>query len=540
MIAHSQGSQGIDARVSSRASVIPSDASLPTAEREEREDMLRQSEPLVCPGLFYATPAQDGAIYRIRTPAGTLASQQGRVVAHFAAQMGDGYLQITNRANLQIRSVHMAAPPPLLTTLQDVGLAAPMAGVDHLRNIMASPTAGIDPQALVDTRPLVAALDHTIAQHEEFAGLPAKFSVGFDGGEEVSVRHHPNDIWLVATADHRPDMGEPLPVSFRLLFNVGQGQELDTGLLLRPEECVPLVVAIAQVYLTHVERSRPPATGKKPRLRQVLAQQGITWYLEQVRRLLPFTLPYHPVVVARSADVAPHSRHIGAHPQRQPGLSYLGVVAPLGRLTAQQLRELADLAQVYGSGMSRLTPWQNVLIPDVPTQRVPALHQAIEKLGLYGSATHPWSALVACTGSPGCSASATHTTLHALELTNHLAQRGGLDHPLNIHVSGCPKSCAQHHKSDIALLGMTVRQGNVTVEGYRVHVGAGEQPFGRVLSDAVPAADIPALIASLLQVYRANRHSVDESFGAFADRYSIPTLQGLLQQSQGDGTASYD
>jgi ferredoxin-nitrite reductase len=107
--------------------------------------VLRQSEPLVCPGLFYATPAQDGAIYRIRTPAGRLTSQQSSVVAHFAEQMGDGYLQITNRANLQIRSVHMLAPAPILSAFQDVGLAAPMAGVDHLRNIMASPTAGIDP-----------------------------------------------------------------------------------------------------------------------------------------------------------------------------------------------------------------------------------------------------------------------------------------------------------------------------------------------------------------------------------------------------------
>ena len=156
---------------------------LPIAEREGGEDVLRQSEPLVCPGLFYATPAQDGAIYRIRTPAGMLTSEQASVVAHFAEQMGDGYLQITNRANLQIRSVHMVAPPPMLSTFQDVGLAAAMSGVDHLRNIMASPTAGIDPQALIDTRPLVTALDHTIVQHEEFAGLPAKFSVGFDGGE---------------------------------------------------------------------------------------------------------------------------------------------------------------------------------------------------------------------------------------------------------------------------------------------------------------------------------------------------------------------
>jgi ferredoxin-nitrite reductase len=540
MIAHSQGSQSIDARDPSQTSMTLGDVVLPIAEREGGEDVLQQSEPLVCPGLFYATPAQDGAIYRIRTPAGALNSEQARVVAHFAEQMGDGYLQITNRANLQIRSIHMVAPPSMLSTFQDVGLAAPMSKVDHLRNIMASPTAGIDSQALIDTRPLVMALDNTIVQHEEFAGLPAKFSVGFDGGEVVSVRHHPNDIWLVATADRRPGVGEHLCTSFRLLFNAGQGRELDTGLQWRPEECVPLVVAIAQVYLTHVERRNAPVTGKKPRLRQVIAQQGITWYLEQLRRILPFTLPHHPVPVVRSADVAPHSRHIGAHPQRQQGLSYLGVVAPLGRLAIQQLQALADLAQVYGSGTLRLTPWQNVLIPDVPSEHVPALHQTIEQLGLHTSATHPWGALVACTGNRGCHASATDTTGHALELANHLAQHGHLDQPVNIHLSGCTKSCAQHHKSDIALLGITLQQGEAAVEGYRVHVGAGEQPFGRVLSDAVPAADIPALMARLLQVYRDNRHTVDESFGDFAERYSIPSLQELSKQSPGDGTASHD
>src|SRR5262245_19916228 len=97
-----------------------------------REEMLRHSDPLVCPGLFYATPAQDGVIYRIRTPAGLLTSEQAGVVAHFAEQMGNGYLQVTNRANLQIRSAHRVAPAPMLSAFQSVGLAASRSGVDHL------------------------------------------------------------------------------------------------------------------------------------------------------------------------------------------------------------------------------------------------------------------------------------------------------------------------------------------------------------------------------------------------------------------------
>jgi ferredoxin-nitrite reductase len=459
-----------------------------------------------------------------------LTSPQSRVVAHFAEQYGDGSLQITNRANLQIRAVRTVPPATLLRTLQTAGLAASRPGVDHLRNIMASPTAGIDPQALIDTRALITALDDTIAHHEELAGLPAKFSVGIDGGEAVSVRGRPNDIWLVATAETGPGAGEPLPVGFRLFFNSGQGQELDTGLVLRPEECVSMVLALAHVYLAHIHAGGSPAPGKKPRLRQVLAQQGISWYLDQALRSLPFAVQRHPAAVVRSADASPSYRHIGRHPQRQPGLSYLGVVLPLGRLAAHQLRALAHLAQVYGHGTLRLTPWQNILIPDVPNQYVPALQQAIAGLELPAAATHPWSALVACAGNTGCSSSATNTTAHALDLASYLAEHVPLDRPVNIHVSGCPKSCAQHHQSDLALLGITIQQGDAFVEGYRVYVGTGDESFGRPLYQAVPTADIPALLTRMLHIYQCNRCDPDESFGAFADRYTIADLQQLFAQ----------
>ena len=243
--------------------------------------MIQPSEPIVCPGLFYGVPAQDGIILRVRTPGGLLTSMQCQAVAQLAAQHGDGYVQITHRANLQIRAARAVPPATVLSTLQDAGLAARCPAVDHLRNIMASPTAGIDPQALIDTRPLVAALDDAIAQHKAFAGLPAKYSVGFDGGEGVSVRDRRNDLWFVATAG-QPGSDGDRPVFFRLFLHSGAGRELDTGMRLRPEDCVSLVVKIAQVYLAHVERLHGPATGKKPHLGHVFAQQGVAWFHEHI------------------------------------------------------------------------------------------------------------------------------------------------------------------------------------------------------------------------------------------------------------------
>jgi ferredoxin-nitrite reductase len=278
-------------------------------------------------------------------------------------------------------------------------------------------------------------------------------------------------------------------------------------LLLRPEDCVPLVVEMAQVYLAHVAGLGDQATGKKPRLGHVFAEQGIAWFQEHVGHALSFAVPTPGGAEERAAVRLLHDGHIGVHPQRQAGLSYVGVVLPLGRLDAQQLQALAHLADVYGSGTLRLIPWQNVLISDVPDRRVPALTEALAQLGFHGLATHPWSALVACTGNTGCRASATDTTRHALELASALERQNDLDRPVNIHFSGCPKSCAQQHPSDIALLGTLVQQGDTKVEGYQVYVGTGEQPFGRVLYDAVAATQIPALMAHLLRVYRKHPHT---------------------------------
>jgi ferredoxin-nitrite reductase len=155
----------------------------------------------------------------------------------------------------------------------------------------------MDPQALINPRSLVAALDDAISQHEGFAGLPAKFSVGFDGGEGVSVRNRRNDLWFVATAG-QPGSDGDRPVFFRLFIHSGEGRELDTGML-RPEDCVSLVVKIAQMYLAHVERLHGPATGKKPRLGHVFAQQGMTWFYERVGQFLPFTVNPLPSFVLK-------------------------------------------------------------------------------------------------------------------------------------------------------------------------------------------------------------------------------------------------
>ncbi|WP_374108370.1 precorrin-3B synthase [Nostoc sp. XA010] len=493
------------------------------------------SEFATCPGLFYATPAADGILSRIRIPGGIISSQQCRAIADIAEQHGGRYVDVTNRANLQVREIRTGINAEVLKHLQDIGLGSRNPVVDHIRNIMTSPTAGIDPLELIDTRPFVQDWDNYIAAHPALSGLSAKFSVCFDGGGIIRVCDRLNDILFAAVLVDGN-------VYFRLHLSVGaKGQPpSDMGILLPPEKCLPVLAALTEVYLAHSN-----TTGKRRlRLLELLNTLGCENYLQEVQQRLPFSLlcsetikdltPQPPSLIGKGEEFSTllqeegKYQHIGIHPQRQKGLFYLGVVLPLGRLESSQMQGLADLAAKYGSGAFRLTPWQNLLLTDIPQQWVADVQREIAFLGLDASASNIKSALVACSGKKGCASSATDTKSHALALAEYLETRVTLDCPVNIHFSGCEKSCAQHSKSDITLLGVSIEADNGTVEGYHVYVGDSKEKFGRELYQNVTFAELLALIERMLYVYKIQRLNSDESFGKFANRYAIAQLHQLF------------
>ncbi len=473
----------------------------------------------VCPGLFYATPARDGILSRIRIPGGIINSQQGHAIAQFAEGFGEGYVHVTNRANLQIRKIQ-GITPEVLTTLQNVGLAATLTEVDHLRNIMASPTAGIDSLELIDTRPLVRELDAYICEHPELKGLSPKFSVAFDGGGAVSICEQKNEVVFRAMS-LSDDWGL---VENNIYFQLILGDA--TNILLKPEECLSVVVAIAQVYLDNVDQT----LARKPRLKHIMQDKGVEWYLQQAERYLAFSLLKRLKPTLDKSINPQKYHHLGVHPQQQPGFSYIGIILPLGQLLTKQLHYLTDLAQTYGNGTLRLTPWQNLLISDIPNSSIPHVKDEIERLGLHWNANHIQSSLVACTGKTGCASSATDTKGQALALADYLNKHITLDVPVKIHFSGCPKSCAYHGKSDITLLGTLFEKNKTLVEGYHIYVGDQEQAFGRKLYTNVCIAELPHRILQMLRVYQIKRAEFDESLGEFTNRYTIAKLRQLFDE----------
>jgi len=227
--------------------------------------------------------------------------------------------------------------------------------------------------------------------------------------------------------------------------------------------------------------------------------------------------------------------HIGFHAQKQAGKYYVGVVLPVGRMTAAQMRGLAEIAERYGSGTIRLTVWQNLLISDIPAEQIGAAKMELRKLDLDCSASSIRAGLVACTGNAGCKYAAANTKAHAIAVANYLDGRVQLDTPINIHLTGCHHSCAQHYIGDIGLIATKVAVGDDMVEGYHLFVGGGygaEQGIARELCRDVTATELPIVLDQLIARYLDRRESAEESFRQFVLRHSTEQLQQMFARKQ--------
>jgi ferredoxin-nitrite reductase len=463
-------------------------------------------------------------------PNGILKAAQLAGLADLAECYGGGYAHVTTRANIQIREVQAKNAPAMLEAVQDLGLCSRGSGADNIRNVTGTPTAGIDPQELIDTRPHARAWHFHILNDRSLYGLPRKFNTAFDGAGIIPVLEDTNDIGFQAVRVN-DGFGLAPGVWFRLCLGGLTGHKdfaRDTGVLVKPAEATPVADAVVRVYIDHGDR----ADRTKARLKYVLDKMGVEKFLalmeEKLGRKLDRAVP------GALAPRPPFSRtaHLGIHPQKQEGRHWIGVAVPVGRMSTAQMRGLAEIARDLGDGDIRLTVWQNLLISGVPTAKLKAAQKKIEALGLAIEANAIRAGLVACTGNTGCKFAASDTKRHAEEIAQWCETRVNLDTPVNIHLTGCHHSCAQHFVSEIGLLACKVQENEETdpVEGYHVLIGGGFGPFaalGREIYRDVKAEDTPATIERILKAYLAHRASKDESFIDFARRHDIDVLKAL-------------
>jgi len=304
----------------------------------------------------------------------------------------------------------------------------------------------------------------------------------------------------------------------------------DTGVIVKPAEATAVADAVVRVFIDHGDRTNRA----KARLKYVLDAWGFEKFVAAFEERLGRQLVRAPADAVAPRPAFDRFAHIGAQRQKQDGYFWIGIVLPVGKLTADQMRGIAKVAHDYGDGDIRLTVWQNLLISGVPQARLAKAEAAIAAVSLSTKATSIRAGLVACTGNAGCRLAMSDTKRHAEAIAQWCESRVALDHPLNIHLTGCPNSCAQHYIGDIGLLG-TKTQGSDeedAAEAYHIHVGGGFGPqaqCGREIYRDVKADDAPATIERMLKAYLANRAGTQESFADFTRRHDIDALKALFE-----------
>lgn len=475
-------------------------------------------------GLFHVAPAQDSFMLRLRIAGGRLTSWQMRGIAEMAEDWGAGRADLTTRANIQVREFQPKDIVRVLTKVQSLGLSSRGTGADNIRNITAAPASGLDPTELLDVGPFAEALHFYILNSRDMYDLPRKFNVAFDGGGAISVLADTNDIGYQAVRVAEGRSVAP-GIYFRVVLCGITGHKQfagDAGLLVKPEQAVAVAAAMIRVFVENGERT----DRKKARLKYLVDRWGVEKFIAETEKRLAFPLLRCAAEECEPRRPIDRAGHIGVHPQWQADLNYIGVAVPVGRLPVEQMRAVAAIADAAGSGELRLTVWQNLLIPNVPTSRVPEALEQLRAAGLNCTAGAVMRGTVACTGNRGCRYAATDTKSHAVEIANRIDSRFEILQPVNLHVTGCPHSCAQHYIGDIGLMG--AKAGGE--EGYKVVIGGGadqDRGLAREVIEAIRYAELGPALERLFEAY-VERRLADESFLQFSRRHTTDELKGFL------------
>ncbi|USR39812.1 precorrin-3B synthase [Ectopseudomonas hydrolytica] len=421
--------------------------------------------PSACPGLLRIVPALDGGICRIKLPGGVLRSAQARAIAEAARHGASGVLELTNRSNLQIRGVLPGQENALIDALLSAGLGPRVAAADDVRNLLLSPAAGLDPHMRMDVRPLAGQLLDLLQDTPALHALSPKFALQLDGGEALAMREHPHDLWLAADDEHHLLLGLAGCPGDAPVARVEASQALEL---------------VRQLLLLFLELATP----EQSRMRQLLTQIPANELLQRLQARLDSALQPAPATWQPAATI--ERAPAGIYPQAQSGLCMVAAGAQLGRLHAEQLTTLAELSERHGDGELRLTPWQGLLLGNVPEARARELLAELDQLGLLTQADEPLLGLVACTGSAACARGLADSKHHALHLAELL--RASRARP-QVHLSACPRSCASARVQPYTLLASTP-------DHYQLYQRTPEAPgFGRLLAPAMTIDEAGAWFA---------------------------------------------
>jgi sulfite reductase (ferredoxin) len=462
---------------------------------------------------------------RIRIPNGLLSSHQLRTIGEVVRKYARDTADITVRQNIQLHWVTIEDLPDVLELLWRAGLTTMGSCGDDVRNIVGCPLAGVDGDEVFDASPLVAEANRQFVGNAEFYNLPRKFKVCITGCSVWCSYPEINDVGLTAVRRNDGQVGFSLRVAGGLSTDPHLGQRLNGFVL--PEQVLPVLKGVATIFR---ESDVLRENRERARLKFLFLKHGWTSerFLDELHGRIGFELA--PAVPEDVPDDV-YRDHVGVHPQKQPGLFYVGASVLRGRITSQQLYLAADLAERYAGGEIRTTNMQNLLIVNVPQRQVAQVADGLTLAGLSVEGSAFRRGIIACSGTEFCKVAITETKSFARWLVEELDDRlPGFEQHLKLHITGCPNSCGQHWIADLGLEGKKIKQDGKLIDAYYFCVGGAvgkHQTVARPVGYRCPAHEVPAAIERLLGHYQIVREP-GENLRQFFERHSADEIRTIL------------
>jgi sulfite reductase (ferredoxin) len=470
---------------------------------------------------------------RIRLSNGFVTGPQLRAIARLTEKYASGIADISVRQNIQLHWITIKDLPEVLQTLFDTGLTSMATCGDVTRNITGCPLAGLDAHELCDASALVDQVTRLLVDNPDFYNLPRKYKISISGCQDWCSYPEINDLAFTPLARDQATGDRSSEKEIGFSMRVGGGLSTEPHLAVRLnafvrwEQVIPVTKAVSELFR---EAAVLRDNRERARLKYLFLQHG--WaaesFLQAIERKLGYKLD-PAVPEQRPSDV--FRDHVGIHAQKQAGLFYVGAAVLRGRITPQQLRAAADLAERYGSGELRTTNTQNLVIINVPAEKTNLVAQGLEASGLHVAASAFWRGAIACTGSEFCKLAITETKAFTRWLVEELEERlPGFDQQLKLNVTGCPNSCGQHRIADIGLEGKKIKIDGRIQDAYYFCLGGavGEHAgFARAVGYRCTATDVPDAIERLLRNYLDERRA-GENLRHFFQRHSESALRTFL------------
>jgi sulfite reductase beta subunit-like hemoprotein len=472
---------------------------------------------------------REGSSYflRIKIPNGRLSAEQFKAIAGLAQIYGRGYAEITDRQNLQLHWIESQNAQDIFSKLDKIGFSTdhggqgiPTAKRGDVRAIVSCPAAGIDKHELMDAWPIVKQLDNFFNGNRDFLDLPRKLKISISTCELNCGNPEIHDLSFVAVKQKSNEIKFAVLVGGTIASSPELARPLNV--LVKPEEILDVAKSTAEIFRDFGSRENKA----KARFRWLVDAWGTEKLRKAIEEKMGKTLETYPLEHLPTCK----GEHAGVQSQKQKGYSYINIPIVNGVLSSEKMVKIARISEEYGNGDLRLTPFQNIILTNMPDEVVNLALKDLSDAGYpVADMCFHWTT-IACAGN-FCGKTLGHPKNNAKETVAYLNGRFGgnlKDTNISIGFSGCPNGCARHLIADIGLQGTAVIGEGKTVPGYNLYIRekVGLTPrLGKLIQRGIKAEQVKFALGNLIEAYLKKQN---RSFNEFCNVKTVEELQAIL------------